>query len=131
MAPAGEFEAVNVLAIIGALLFSLVEIPLACVRVEVPALPQPSTKNARIAVRFNGEAAGKVRLGVRLAGRQARRWIQTDTDGIAMLTDLPEGTTCLLAIGENNLTSSLCLDVPKLSTSEKSSFYMVLGPAEF
>ena len=113
---------------LGVLFLLLAGVCKACVRVEVVPLPQPSTKNAKITVRINGKPAGRVRLSVRHPGRQGRQFIQTDADGTAMLTDLPEGTTCVLALGENNLTSSLCLDVPGLTTAEKSSFYMVLGP---
>ena len=113
---------------LGALFLLAAGVCKACVRVEVARLPQPSTKNAKITVQINGKPAGRVRLNVRHPGRQGRQFIQTDADGTAMLADLPEGTTCVLALGENNLASSLCLDVPRLTTTERSSFYMILGP---
>ena len=128
MAPAGELAKVSTATYLGALFLLAAGVCKACVRVEVAPLPQPSTKNAKITVRINGRPAGRVRLSVRHPGRQGRQSIQTDADGTAMLTGLPEGTTCVLALGENNLTSSLCLDVPRLTTTEKSLFYMVLGP---
>ena len=129
MAPAGELAPMRGLVFAGAILFFLGEAVTACVRVEAPTRKQPSTKNATITVLLDGKPTGQVRLHVRLPGQQGRRSVQTDPDGNAMLTDLPEGTSCLLAVGEHHLTSSLCLDVPKLAATEKSSFYMVLGPA--
>jgi hypothetical protein len=97
----------------------------ACVRVEVA---EPSSKNARMTVLLDGKPAGGVRLVVRLADKHGQRSLQTGSDGTAMLKGLPEGTTCVTAIGEKNLTSGLCLDVPKRSTNEVSSFSMILVP---
>ena len=113
---------------LGALFLLVAGVCKACVRVEVDPLPEPSAKNAKITVRINGKPAGRVRLNVRHPGEQSRRSIQTDAKGTAMLTDLAEGITCVLALGEDNLTSSLCLNVPRLTTTEISTFYMVLGP---
>lgn len=97
----------------------------ACVRVEVA---QPSSKNAKITVLLDGKPAGGVRLLVRLPDEYGQRSLQTGSHGAAMLTNLPVGTTCITAIGEKNLTSGLCLTVPKRSTNEVSSFSMILAP---
>jgi hypothetical protein len=99
------------------------------VEVTSPALPrtESSSRNAKIKVLLNGKPQGKVRLDVSLTQGQGMRFFVSDTDGNAVIKDLPEGMSCVTAITEDNLTDVLCLDVVSHSQEKISSFYMALS----
>jgi hypothetical protein len=115
----------RMIAVLGALLLLLAEVSMACVVVESP--PAPSSRNARMVVSLDGKPAGDVRLTVHLQGNQAPRLLYTDSDGTAMLKDLPMGTSCVTAIGKNNLGSRLCLAVAAGATNKMSFFNMTIS----
>jgi hypothetical protein len=64
---------------------------------------------------------------VHLPGQRRQRSLHTDYDGIAILKGLPSGTTCVTAIGKNNLTAGLCLAVAASSSNGVSSFQIALA----
>lgn len=101
-----------------------------CVELPSSELPrtQSSSRNAKITVLVNGKPQGNVKLTVSLPQRQGLRSFVSDSEGTAVIKNLPEGMSCVTATTENNLTDVLCLQVPNHSTGELSSFVMVLSP---
>jgi hypothetical protein len=95
--------------------------------VEVTGLEaKPSSRNVRITVMLDGKPKGNVELMVTLPGGHGSRSFVTDSHGTAMLKDLPFGTNCVVAVGENYLRADVCLAVSKQSESKISSFTLAL-----
>jgi Carboxypeptidase regulatory-like domain len=96
-----------------------------CVEVT-GAEAKPSSRNARITVVLDGKPQGNVKLSVTLPGGQRSRSFVTDSQGTVALKDLPVGTSCITADGENYLRADLCLAVSKQTKNKISSFTLAL-----
>jgi len=118
---------------VGALVLTMAGISAACVRGEVAAPPSPSARNVKIRVSLENRPASEVRLLVRFSSGAPDHWLQTGSDGTAMLRDLPEGTACVHAIGEKDLYSTLCLAVSTDVKSDISKFdiNLAVAPSRF
>ncbi len=95
---------------------------------------KPSARNAKIAVLLDGKRKGNAKLIINLPAGQGSRSMVTDSQGAAVLNDLPVGTSCITATAEHNLSVGLCLEVVSAQfTSEISFFRMTLAvkPQQF
>jgi hypothetical protein len=99
-----------------------------CVEVSSPETSKPSSKNARVTVLLDGKPVRQAKLSVRLPEGGGQRSFVTDSDGKAALNNLPEGTSCVTATAENNLSAELCLMVSARFADVDSFFSMALGP---
>lgn len=114
------------LAALGALFFTSLAYTMC---VTVTAEPVPSGRNAKITVLYDGKPQEHVKLTVTLLGEGSFRSFITDSHGTAMLKDLPAGTNCVTAVGENDLQGYLgylCLGVSN-SNAQMSSFMLTLA----
>ena len=110
------------------LLFPWGELALPCTRVINPAPIQSSSRNARIVVLLDDKAVGRLKVLVDFFEAHSQHPIMTDSEGVATLKDLAQGTTCLTATQGDDLSAGLCLVVSPQSTNETSSFRMTLAP---
>jgi hypothetical protein len=110
------------------LLLSWGKVDLPCTRVINPEPIQLSSRNARIVVLLDDKPVGRLRMLVDFFEAHSQHPIMTDSDGIATLKDLPQGTTCLTTTQGDGLSARLCLVVSPQSTNETSSFRMTLAP---
>lgn len=89
---------------------------------------KPSARNAKITVLLDGKPQGNAKLIVNLPARQGSRSLATDSQGAAVLKDLPAGTSCITATAENNFFAGLCLEVSAKASSDVNSFQLSLAP---
>jgi hypothetical protein len=89
--------------------------------------PTPSFRNANITVLRDEKPQEGVKLSVTLPNGQGFRSFVTDSNGTAMLKDLPAGTNCVTAVGEDNSEAYLCLAVSKDTNPEISVFALTLA----
>lgn len=87
---------------------------------------KPSSRNARIRVVLDGKPQGNAKLTVALPEGKGSRSFVTDSHGDVVVKDLPVGTDCITAVGENYLRAELCLAVSARSKSDISSFTLAL-----
>jgi hypothetical protein len=98
-----------------------------CVEVAGPeAKPSPSSRDAKIRLLLDGKPKGNVQLTVTLPEEQGSRSFVTDSHGTAVLKDLPIGTNCITAVGENYFRADLCLAVSVQPERKISSFTLTL-----
>jgi Carboxypeptidase regulatory-like domain len=118
----------KILAIIVLVLGYCISASTYCVTVIDPETK--SFQNARITVLHEEKPQEGVKLIVQPPdGRDSRSFL-TDSHGTAMLKDLPAGTNCVRAIGEDHLGAYLCLAVSKDPSPEISAFVLTLADVD-
>jgi hypothetical protein len=115
----------KILAAVAMILGFCISASSGCVTVISEA--EPSFRNARIRVLRDEKPQEGVKLIVTLPNGQEFRSFFTDSHGAAVLKDLPAGTNCVTALGEDHFGAYLCLAVSKNSNPEISAFVLTLA----
>jgi hypothetical protein len=116
----------KILAAVAMVLIYCISVSAECVTVTGPSETK-SFQNARITVLLDKKPQEGVRLLVQLPNGRGSRSFFTDSHGTVMLKDLPAGTNCVRADGEDHLGAFLCLTVSQDSNPEISAFVLTLA----
>jgi len=116
----------KILAAVALVLSYCISASTECVTVTGPEETK-SSQNARITVLRDEKPQEGVKLIVHPPNGQEFRSFFTDSHGTAILKELPAGTNCVTAVGDDHFVAYLCLAVSKDSNPEISAFVLTLA----